>query len=260
MAIRIPLLARGIPACGKVVEKLGLASCASPFSSLVISSRGEAVDNARLEEEIAAGAARLGIGLEAAAARNLLAFERALIRWNEKVNLTGSRDPAEILEKHLLDSIAALPEVGNRGSLLDIGSGAGFPGIPLKLVAPALEVTLVDSVGKKTAFMRTAVASLGLSGIQVRQLRATGRPTAEGLPLASAVISRALMKLGDWIRLGLAYAQPNGQVLAMLGRLDDRWIEKAAAASGARLVHLRRYQLPFSGAPRAIATFRRKEE
>ena len=96
-------------------------------------------------------------------------YEALLIDWNSKINLTAVRDPEGIRIKHFLDSLSCVPVLGdmNGSSLIDIGTGAGFPGIPLRIVYPGLRLTLVDSVGKKADFCQLVVNTLHLKGVKV---------------------------------------------------------------------------------------------
>lgn len=217
-----------------------------------------AVDNAALEEALLAGAQALGLSVDPASARRLIEYEGELLRWNARVNLVGRRStPMQVMERHLLDSIAALPDVGDAGTLIDLGAGAGLPGIPLKLMRPALDVTLVEATGKKAAFMRSAIKSLHLAaGIRVRQTRARGAPLEEQLPRTEVAISRALAALPQWLSLGLRYISSGGRVIAMLARADDAQMSIAATQAGAVVHSIRRYELPFSGANRTLAVFR----
>jgi 16S rRNA (guanine527-N7)-methyltransferase len=217
-----------------------------------------AVDRQKLEECLIEGSAKLDLGLTPEAIRGLGLLAEELLRWNARVNLTAVTSEAAVAEKHLLDSLAVLPELEGARSLLDLGAGAGFPGLPLKLLRPELEVTLVDSVGKKVGFMKHAIARLGLKGARALHLRAEGKPEREGLPRTEVVISRALMDVGEWTHLAAAYAEPGGRVVAMLGKSPaEEDLKSVAQASGLELVSLRRYALPFSGDPRAVAVFRR---
>nr|WP_233582634.1 16S rRNA (guanine(527)-N(7))-methyltransferase RsmG [Corallococcus sp. CA053C] len=179
-----------------------------------------------------------------------------LLKWNAKVNLTAITAPEEVLEKHFLDSLAVLPEVTGATTLLDLGAGAGFPGLPLKLVLPTLGVTLVDAVGKKVAFIKAAAASLGLTGVRGLHARAEGKPETEGIPRAQVLIARAFMDLPDWLALAPAYVEEGGRVVAMLGKAQpDTELQARAAERNLRVVSARSYRLPFSGAERQVAVF-----
>nr|WP_233597295.1 MULTISPECIES: 16S rRNA (guanine(527)-N(7))-methyltransferase RsmG [Corallococcus] len=179
-----------------------------------------------------------------------------LLKWNAKVNLTAITAPEEVLEKHFLDSLAVLPEVKGATSLLDLGAGAGFPGLPLKLELPEMGVTLVDTVGKKIAFIKAAAASLGLVGVRGLHARAEGKPETEGIPRAQVLIARAFMDLPDWLNLAPAYLEEGGRVVAMLGKQQtDAELQARAAERNLRVVSARAYRLPFSGAERQVAVF-----
>lgn len=186
-------------------------------------------------------------------------YAEELLRWNAKVNLTAITRPDEVVEKHLVDSLLALPEVEGAGSLLDVGAGAGLPGIPLALARPALEVTLVEAVGKKVAFMKSAIVKLGLVGrVRAVQVHAAGEPATEQLPVVDVAIARAFTQLDGWLALGLRYVRPGGQVVAMLGVApDDAALAQAARLAGCAFVGCRRLELPRSAERRAVATFQR---
>ena len=220
------------------------------------------MDNATLEQALIAGAGALGLDVDSQSAKRLIHYQDELLRWNARVNLVGRGGlPMDVLEKHLLDSLAVAPEVSSTATLIDIGAGAGFPGIPLKILRPTMDVTLVDSVGKKVAFMRHAIVELELGpGIRVRQARAQGAPAAEQLPVTEVAISRAFAAVPQWLRLAFSYVAPGGQVIAMLSRAEDDELAKTAAQTGAVLRSVRRYELPFSQAPRAVALFERGSE
>lgn len=213
---------------------------------------------ARLEEGLGA----LGLPLDEGARQRLLAYTEELLRWNRKVNLTAIVEPDEVVDKHLLDSLSAVPEVSEARTLLDLGAGAGLPGIPLAVALPGLSCTLVDAVEKKVAFMKTGAVKAGVAGrVRAMHLRVGGRPKEEGLQPAEAVIARAFMDLAPFLRLAVHYLAPRGQVVAMLGQTPAPAILlEAAQGAGLALASLRELRLPLSGAPRAIATFRRSEE
>lgn len=186
----------------------------------------------------------------------LARYADRLLAWNRKVNLTAITDPAELAEKHLVDSLALVPEVRGAATLLDIGSGAGLPGIPLAIALPSLSVTCCDAVAKKVAFVKAVSAELDL---QVRGVaaRAGGDPEREGLPLAEVVVSRAFAEPVRWLPLARHYLAPGGRVLATLGReADEEALRRAGEAEGLVLVALRRFELPGSRSRRAVATFR----
>jgi len=201
------------------------------------------------------GALAIGLALDGDSLDKLERYADRLITWNRKVNLTAITDPLELAEKHMVDSLALLPEVAGAATLLDVGSGAGLPGIPLAIALPSLDVTCCDSVAKKVAFVKAVAAELGLR-VRGVAARAEGEPEREGLPRAEVVVSRALADPERWLPLAARYLAPGGRVLATLGReADEQVLLRAGATAGLTLRGLRRFALPRSGALRAVASF-----
>jgi 16S rRNA (guanine527-N7)-methyltransferase len=180
-----------------------------------------------------------------------------LLAWNRKVNLTRITAPADVAEKHVVDSLLLLPAIASARTLLDVGAGAGLPGVPLACVRRDLAVTCCDSVAKKVAFVKAAAAELGVD-VRAVAVRADGDPEREKLPRAEAVVSRALADPEVWVPLGAAYLAEAGVLLAMLGRDADRGrLGEIGRASGLVLEGLDTYELPVSRSARAIARWRR---
>jgi 16S rRNA (guanine527-N7)-methyltransferase len=207
-------------------------------------------------DALSRGLEALGLELPAAAPGLLERYADRLLAWNRKVNLTAITAPAEVAEKHLVDSLLVLRALGGARTLLDVGSGAGLPGVPLACARPGLEVTCCDSVGKKVAFVKAVAVELGLAGVRGVVARAAGKPVAEGLPRAEAVVSRALCEPEVWVPLGAAYLAPGGVLVGMLAREDDE-VRLAAVgrSSGLELASVSRYELPLSRSRRAVATW-----
>ncbi|MDP2133378.1 MAG: 16S rRNA (guanine(527)-N(7))-methyltransferase RsmG [Sulfuritalea sp.] len=174
-----------------------------------------------LAQQLAAGLAALGLDLPAAVQVRLLAYVALLKKWNATYNLTAIRDEAEMVTQHLLDSLSVLPVlqesalVGRRWA--DVGSGAGLPGIPLAIVRPDLDMTLIETVEKKSAFQRQARIELGLPGITVANGRVEAMPGGQ----FAAVISRAFAELADFVKLAGHLLEPQGRLYAMKGQLSD---------------------------------------
>lgn len=176
------------------------------------------------------GLAGLGLDLPAAVQARLLAYVALLKKWNATYNLTAIRDEREMVTQHLLDSLSVLPALqelalgGRRWA--DIGSGAGLPGIPLAIVRPDLDMTLVETVAKKSAFQRQAKIELGLANLTVINRR------VEELPGGAfdAVISRAFAELADFVRLAGHLPAPDGRLYAMKGLLPEDEISRLPQA------------------------------
>jgi 16S rRNA (guanine527-N7)-methyltransferase len=178
------------------------------------------------------------LALDPALSAPLLDYLALLLRWNKTYNLTAVRDPQEMVSKHLLDSLAMHPFVDDiavrGGSLADLGTGAGLPGIPLSIVKPGLRVTLVESAGKKARFMREAIRQLGLRDARVAESRieAVAEPGAY-----DAITARALATLPLIIELGGHLLKPDGCLLAMKGVYPADEIAALPAGWAVRDVH-----------------------
>jgi 16S rRNA (guanine527-N7)-methyltransferase len=186
---------------------------------------------AELRTELDAGLAALA--LDPALAMPLLAYLALLDRWNRTYNLTAIRDPREMVGKHLLDSLAMHPHFAT-GSLADLGTGAGLPGIPLALAKPGLQVTLVESNGKKARFLREAVRTLGLANARVAESRAEALDEPGAY---DAITARALATLPLIIELGGHLLKPGGRLLAMKGARPDDEISALPAGWKVEAVH-----------------------
>lgn len=153
------------------------------------------------------------LGLDPALSAPLLAYLSLLLRWNRTYNLTAIRDPEEMVTRHLLDSLAMHAYV-RPGALADLGTGPGLPGIPLAIARPDLQVTLVESNGKKARFLREAVRQLKLGNARVAESRAeaVAEPGAY-----EQITARALDTLAGIIAVGGHLLSPSGRLLAMKG-------------------------------------------
>jgi 16S rRNA (guanine527-N7)-methyltransferase len=211
----------------------------------------------RFREALRTGLDALGLAVPTEALALLERYADRLLAWNRKVNLTAVTEPAEVAEKHLVDSLVLLPFVAGAKTLLDVGAGAGLPGVPLACVRRDLAVTCCDSVTKKVAFVKAVSAELGVD-VRGVAVRAEGDPEQEKLPRADAVVSRALADPESWVPLGARYLAAGGVLLAMLGRdVDRERLERLGASHGLRLEKLEQYVLPLSRSQRAVAAWRR---
>jgi 16S rRNA (guanine527-N7)-methyltransferase len=163
---------------------------------------------------------RLSQGLEQLAVSNpeeikqkLIAFIALLNKWNRVYNLTAIRDPEKMVTHHVLDSLAVAPFIQG-ADVLDVGSGAGLPGVPLAIVSPARQFVLIDSNAKKTRFIQQAKVELGLNNVVVETTRAERyHPTH----LFDTVISRAFSSISQFILTAAALCKPGGVIIAMKG-------------------------------------------
>jgi 16S rRNA (guanine527-N7)-methyltransferase len=204
-----------------------------------------------IEARLAAGLTELGLALAPAQVEALLLLVAELADWNTRVNLTAITDPAEVVDKHLLDSLAVLPLLkGLR--IADVGTGAGFPGLPLALAGLDRRFTLVESTGKKAAFVRHAATVMKLPNVEVVQSRAeTWRPSQ----LFDSVISRALGPLSDFVRVAGHLAARGGRLLAMKGRPPEA--ELAALPAGWKALAVHPIRVPGLSAERCVVELAR---
>lgn len=171
---------------------------------------------ATLQNKLEAGLQAMGLQIDAEKQAKLIAYLLLINKWNKVHNLTAIRDPLEMVTLHLLDSLSVLPHVQalSPKSLLDVGAGAGLPSIPLAICLPELQVSAIDSVAKKTTFMRQVKGELGLSNFQVE----VGRVEALKKDAKfDVIISRAFSEIGLFLKLTKHLLAENGQWLAMKG-------------------------------------------
>ena len=164
-----------------------------------------------LVEQITIGLDDLGLGDHADKAEPLARYLELIDRWNRVTNLTAIRKPEDMVSQHLLDSLSVSPYVKG-ARVLDVGSGAGLPGIPLALFQPDKDFILLDSNGKKTRFMTQAAIELGLGNVTVLQQR-----IEDCTELFDQVISRAFASLDDFVSLCMPRVKIGGSLLAMKG-------------------------------------------
>lgn len=209
-------------------------------------------------ELLVSGAAFLGAPLETMAVEAFEQFLDALVRWNQKMNLTGLHERRAIVVRHFLDSLTLVKELPAEGRLLDIGSGAGFPGIPLKIAIPGLHVTLLEAARKKTYFHRHVIRSLKLPGIQTIWGRSDQDRTRADLGHHfDVVVSRATLPLEAFLEDGTHFVHPRGVIIAMRGK--DRRARVPPASLCLELWRRVSVDLPFDRIQRNLLFFRRTE-
>jgi 16S rRNA (guanine527-N7)-methyltransferase len=215
--------------------------------------------NERAKEILASGVTQLGLSLTTGELGKLYAFAAELKKWGRKINLTAIKDDEEIAVKHFLDSLTLLKVVGAKGHLLDIGSGGGFPAIPLKIVRHDLQVTSVDAVEKKVIFQRQAARLLGLHRFEALHARAE-ELAAHHAGEFDWVVSRAFSDIPTFVRIALPLVKEQGRIIAMKGRGGK---DEAAAAKaplmemGVGVSEVLEFRLPHSGDGRALIVIKR---
>lgn len=203
-----------------------------------------------LRAELKAGLARLNLTLDAPRVEALLAYLDLMAKWNRVYNLTAIADHKRMLSHHLLDSLAVLPHI-DAGHLLDVGSGAGLPGIPLALARPELKLTLLEASQKKAAFLQQAAIELKLDNVEAVHARAEDYRPRSPFP---RIISRAFSELADFVRLTSHLLAEGGRWLAMKGRNPQAEIGRLY---GARVVEVVRLSVPGLNAERHLVILER---
>ncbi len=194
------------------------------------------------------GALALGVPLSGEASGRFTKYMALLERWNAQINLTRIVRPEEVVAKHLLDSLAVATHLGDARSLVDVGAGAGFPGVPLAVVRPGLRVTLVESIYKKVAFLEAVGRELGLA-LEVLGTRLELLPERR----FDVAVSRAAFAPPEWAVRGARLVAPGGRLIAMLGRERPT----LPVPDGFDRVEIVPYSLPLEG-ERALAVLRRR--
>lgn len=192
-------------------------------------------------EMLVADAAAFGVELSEGAVAHFDKYLALLNKWSASVNLVGTRDPDAIARFHLADSLALVPHLGGAHRVVDVGSGGGLPGAVLAIARPDLEVTALEPVHKKHAFLAALKRELGLTGFTPLALRDEQYRAAPGFLAHDAAVSRATWALPEWLERGARLVRPGGRVLAMEGR-DQH--DLSARAS--------RHSYPLGGRTRAV--------
>lgn len=190
-----------------------------------------------LAERLAQGIQQLGLQIDLATQQQLLAYLALLEKWNQAYNLTAIRDKDGMLVKHILDSLMIMPYLQGK-SLLDVGTGAGLPGIVVALVRPDIQVTLLDSNSKKVRFLRQVIAELKIPNAQAEHAR-----VEQFQAQVDMVSSRAFATLADMVAGSAHLLQPQGLFLAMKGQYPQE--EIAALPATIRLKDALPLKVPF---------------
>jgi 16S rRNA (guanine527-N7)-methyltransferase len=209
----------------------------------------------QLEADLRAGLDELGLELPDAQIAQLLEYLGLIAKWNQVYNLTAVRDPGEMLRLHLLDCLAVIQPLrrqtgGRPVALLDVGSGAGLPGIVIAICCPDVRVDCVDTVAKKAAFIQQAAATLKLGNLRGLHDRVENLRTGYDV-----IASRAFASLSDFVTLSSAALAEDGIWMAMKAKLADD--ELSALPPLATVFHVEQLQVPGLDAQRCLVWMKR---
>lgn len=217
--------------------------------------------NSLLKEILQTGAKELGLSIGEKETALFLKYLSELKEWNKKINLTAITDDRDIVIRHFLDSLTPASFLAHQKTLLDIGSGAGFPGIPLKIVLPDLKVTLMDSVNKKIIFMKHIIRTLGLE--QIEAVHARGEDGAVIKRFAASfdvVTSRAFSGLKEFLNIARPYIKDKGIILVVKGPKGIKELKDIDEMKCLNLIEKRDVKLPFSDIITTIFVFKKETE
>lgn len=217
----------------------------------------QAFDRPTLAAQLTQGAATLGLPLSEQATGRLLDYLALLAKWNAVYNLTAIRSPQQMVTRHLLDSLAAMPAFAGAKRVLDVGAGGGLPGLVLAIWAaqaqPAMQIALVDTVQKKTAFLAQAKAELGLTNVTVYTARVEQMQVAEKF---DRITSRAFAELNDFITWSSHLLAEEGCFIAMKGAVPEDEIARLPA--GWKLESVQALSVPGLDAQRHVLRIERE--
>lgn len=220
----------------------------------------------RLKEMLKEGANTLGLELKSSQIEHFLAYLRELKLWNQRINLTSITGDEDIVVRHFLDSLTLCRLIKGTGlktlTVLDIGSGAGFPGIPLKIAIPTLEVVLMDSTEKKVHFMRHIIRNLGLNTaagkIEALVARAEDPTVVERFRAQFDIVtSRAFSRLRDLVDVSLPYAAPGGLIVAIKGPSSIEELKELEGMRGISRPEVEEITLPFADRKTVLVKMKR---
>lgn len=193
------------------------------------------------------GARKLGIEINEGVTASFSIHASELIYWNRKINLTAITNPRDIAIKHFLDALAPAGYLPDGARLLDIGSGGGFPGIPLKIFKPSISALLIDGVRKKINFLKHVIRIAGLENIEARHIRTENLlKDSEYATSFDVIISRAASDLSTFVKSALPLLAKQGTIIAMKGEVDAKELDavRADAPGDQYSLEIEKYGLP----------------
>ncbi|MCK8826844.1 16S rRNA (guanine(527)-N(7))-methyltransferase RsmG [Natroniella acetigena] len=210
------------------------------------------------KELLVTGAQQLGVELTEEQIDKFIDYLEILQEWNQKMNLTALDTAREIIVKHFLDSLTCLVELDltGREKVIDVGTGAGFPGVPLKIIYPQLKLTLLDSLRKRTNFLKQLCYKLNLEGIEFIHGRAEDYGQDQNYrEQYDYVVARAVASLNILVEYTLPFARINGRLIAQKGSEAEQEViesQQAVQSLGGAIFDLRKVNLPYSEAERHL--------
>ena len=209
-------------------------------------------------EELLEKSSTMGVRFSVEQIEKFYKYMNLLIEWNEKINLTAITEPSEIILKHFIDSITILKEIEDGSILVDVGTGAGFPGVPLSIMNPTLKITLVDSLNKRLIFLQEVVKELKLENVELIHARAEefgqNKKYREKFDIAT---SRAVANLSSLSEYLVPLVKIGGKVISMKAGNAEQEIEEAQTAIkvlGGCIKKIDEFNLPQSNIERTIIT------
>lgn len=209
-------------------------------------------------------AIEIGILLEEEQINQFYQYMQLLLEWNEKINLTAITKPEEVILKHFMDSLTIAKHIEKNATLIDVGTGAGFPGIPLKIIREDLEVTLLDSLNKRITFLKEVIEQLQLTKIQAVHFRAEdfgkNKKYRESFDYAT---SRAVANLATLSEYLMPLVKLNGYGISMKGSEVEEEIkqsQKAIEILGGKIKSIDSFQLPKSDINRNIIIIKKEKQ
>ncbi len=214
-----------------------------------------------LQSWLEEGAREIGVSLTGSAISSFLRYMEELRRWNRKINLTSVVEKKDIIIRHFLDSLAIVPSLGGSKNLLDIGAGAGFPGIPLKIAVPYLQVTLLESTGKKIHFMRHIARVLGLKDIDIAHGRAEAPTIIERYTGGfDTVTSRAFADLGKFLAVAGPFVKTGGTIIAIKGPRSAVELKRLSLPTTLESIGIKETVLPYSQRKSTLLFFKKTRQ
>lgn len=222
------------------------------------------MEHSTFNEELLEKASVLGVRFSVEQMEQFYKYMNLLIEWNEKMNLTAIIEPSEIILKHFIDSITILKDIKDGSTVVDVGTGAGFPGIPLSIMNPTLKITLVDSLNKRLIFLQEVIKELNLKNVELIHARAEefgrNKKYREKFDIAT---SRAVANLATLSEYLLPLVKINGQAISMKAGNASQEIEEAQKAIktlGGHINRIDEFYLPQTDIARTIIIINKIKE